>query len=91
MTTAGHENVPYVAEFVDGPLEGRVDKFLLIDGKHSPRISMVAAVNSIESLFWYDEVDFREVQGQRHVRYSFDSGDSDPVAVDPDEDLGEPA
>jgi hypothetical protein len=40
---------------------------------------MVAAVDSMESLFWYDQVEAREVQGKLHVRYAFDSGDSDPV------------
>lgn len=91
MTTTEPGNVPYIAEFIDGPLEGRTDQFLLIGGKHSPRLSMVAAVNSLESLFWYDEVDSRDVQGELHVRYTFDASESDPVAVDPDEDLGEPA
>lgn len=91
MTSTDRMNVPYVAEFIDGPLEGRVDQFLLINGKHSPRISMVAAVSSLESLFWYDEVDSRDVHGKLHVRYTFDASESDPVATDPDEDLGEPA
>ena len=90
MTSTDRVNVPYVAEFIDGPLEGRVDEFLLIEGKHKPRISMVAAVNSLESLFWYNEVDSRDIQGELHVRYSFDPTESDPVAVDADEDLGEP-
>ncbi|HZK58676.1 MAG TPA: hypothetical protein VFC59_02220 [Cryobacterium sp.] len=78
MTTSDAANVVYTAEFVDGPLEGQTDSRVLVHGKHAPRISMVAAVDGMESLFWYDEVDSRDVQGRLHVRYRFDAGDSDP-------------
>ena len=40
---------------------------------------MVAAVDGLESLFWYDAVDERQVNGQLRVRFHFDAGDSDPV------------
>jgi hypothetical protein len=89
MTSPDAANVPYVAEFLDGPLEGRVDLRVLVDGKHSPRISMIAAVDSMESVFWYNEVDARDVQGELHVRYAFDPSESDPVESDPEGDLGE--
>jgi hypothetical protein len=79
MTTPQSENTEYTVEFVDGPLEGQTDSRVLLHGKHDARISMVAAVDSMESLFWYDEVDNREVQGKLHVRYAFDSSDSDPI------------
>jgi hypothetical protein len=39
---------------------------------------MVSLVEGIETLFWYDEVDERDVQGRIHVRYRFDATDSDP-------------
>ncbi|TFD94130.1 hypothetical protein E3T61_03860 [Cryobacterium lactosi] len=79
MTTPQSENTEYIVEFVDGPLEGQAETRVLLHGEHDARISMVAAVDSMESLFWYDEVDSREVQGKLHVRYAFDSSDSDPV------------
>ncbi|MCU1444787.1 hypothetical protein [Cryobacterium sp.] len=82
MTTPENENTEYTVEFVDGPLEGQSDTRVLLHGAHDQRISMLAAVDSMESLFWYDEVDSREVQGKLHVRYAFDSGDSDPVGSD---------
>ena len=69
----------YIAEFVDGPLEGQIDSRALVRGKHAPRISMVAAVGGLESVFWYDEINERDVNGQRRVRYAFDKGDSDPI------------
>ncbi|MDJ0378647.1 hypothetical protein [Cryobacterium sp. PH31-L1] len=69
----------YIAEFIDGPLEGQIDSRALVHGKHAPRISMVAAVGGLESVFWYDEVDERDVSGQLRVRYAFDQGESDPV------------
>ncbi|WP_104081511.1 hypothetical protein [Cryobacterium sp. Y11] len=74
----------YIAEFIDGPLEGHTDSRSLLHGKHAPRISMVAAVAGLESVFWYDEVDERDVSGQRRVRYAFDEGESDPVEAEID-------
>lgn len=79
MTNPQSENIEYIVEFVDGPLEGQTDTRVLVHGEHDKRISMVAAVDSMESLFWYDELDSREVQGTLHVRYTFDSSDSDPI------------
>ena len=78
MSGQSTENVIYTAEFVDGPLAGQVDNRVLIHGKHDPRVSMMAAVEGVETLFWYDEVDTRDVQGRLHVRYRFDAGESDP-------------
>ncbi|TFD62696.1 hypothetical protein E3T39_01775 [Cryobacterium suzukii] len=74
----------YIAEFIDGPLEGQIDSRALVRGKHVARISMVAAVAGLESVFWYDEVDQRDVSGQLRVRYSFDEGESDPVDAEVD-------
>jgi hypothetical protein len=74
----------YIAEFIDGPLEGQIDSRVLVRDKHAPRISMVAAVAGLESVFWYDEVDERDVNGQRRVRYAFDRGESDPVEAETD-------
>ena len=78
MADKSTESVLYTAEFVDGPLAGQVDARVLIHGKHEPRVSMMAAVEGVETLFWYDEVDTRDVQGRLPVRYRFDAGESDP-------------
>ena len=47
---------------------------------------MVAAVDGLESLFWYDRVDEREVGGALRVRFRFDAADSDPVESDDEND-----
>lgn len=75
----------YVAEFIDGPLEGDFEHRALVGGKPEPRVGMLAAVDGLESLFWYDAVDEREVNGQLRVRFRFDAGDSDPVEYDEDD------
>ncbi|MFT2816034.1 hypothetical protein [Leifsonia sp. A12D58] len=80
----------YIAEFIDGPLEGHVDSRVFIHGKHSPRISMVVAVEGLESLLWYDEVDNRDVEGELHVRYAFDASDSDPYVVEDGHEIDYP-
>jgi len=75
----------YVAEFIDGPLEGDFEHRVLVGGKAEARIGMMAAVDGLESLFWYDAVDEREVNGQLRVRFRFDADDSDPVEFDEDD------
>jgi hypothetical protein len=86
MSTADPQDTVYVAEFIDGPLEGDVESRVLIGGKHERRLGMVAAVDGLESLFWYDATEERDVSGQLHVRYRFDAGDSDPVQSDDEND-----
>lgn len=76
----------YLAEFLDGPLEGEYVPRVLVDGKPDQRVGMVAAVEGLESLFWYDAVDESEVGGRLRVRYRFDAGDSDPVEADDEND-----
>ncbi|MFF2276575.1 hypothetical protein [Agromyces sp. NPDC058126] len=76
----------YVAEFIDGPLEGEFDHRALVAGKAERRIGMVAAVDGLESLFWYDAVDDRQVNGELRVRFRFDADDSDPVESDDEND-----
>lgn len=78
MTGKSTEDVVYTAEFIDGPLAGQVDSRVMLHGGHEPRVSMMAAVEGVETLFWYDEEDTRDVQGRLHVRYRFDAGESDP-------------
>jgi hypothetical protein len=81
--TAGAE---YVAEFIDGPLDGDFERRVLVGGKPERRVGMVAAVDGLESLFWYDAVDERQVNGQLRVRFRFDADDSDPVEYDDEND-----
>ncbi len=67
----------YVAEFIDGPFEGRVEHRILVDGKHDDEISEMATFGGQDRLFWYTAEDSREVQGVPHVRYRWDERDSD--------------
>lgn len=76
----------YVAEFIDGPLEGEFDHRALVGGKAERRVGMVAAVDGLESLFWYDAVEERQVNGELRVRFRFDADDSDPVESDDEND-----
>ncbi|UIP58832.1 hypothetical protein [Agromyces marinus] len=76
----------YVAEFIDGPLEGDFEQRALVGGSHEERVGMVAAVDGLESLFWYDAVDRRDVGGQLRVRFRFDPAGSDPVESDEEND-----
>jgi hypothetical protein len=87
MTSPDSANPVYLAEFIDGPFEGRTEVRAYVDGKHEPQISMMAAVETLESLFWYTEVDSRDVQGELHVRYRFDPRESDSPVSDPDQKL----
>ena len=76
----------YVAEFIDGPLEGDFEQRALVGGKPEKRVGMVAAVDGLESLFWYDAFEEHEVNGQLRVRFRFDADDSDPVEYDEEND-----
>jgi hypothetical protein len=72
----------YIVEYVDGPLAGESERRYLVRGHFDDRLSAVAAVEGMESLFHYIAVDKREINGQLHVRYRFDAPDSDPVEAD---------
>lgn len=76
----------YIVEYIDGPLAGTADRRYLIGGKYDETVSGYAAIDGIESQFEYKAVDTREVQGQLHVRYTFDAPDSDPYESDPEDD-----
>lgn len=84
--TADSAPAEYLAEFLDGPLEGEFDRRALVDGGSEARIGMVAAVDGLESLFWYDRIDEREVAGELRARFRFDPSDSDPVEADEEND-----
>jgi hypothetical protein len=77
MTTADHTDVYYTAEFIDGPLAGTAEERVLVHGKYDDRVSEVALVDGIESIFRYFAVDTRDVAGKLHVHYSFNAPESD--------------
>ncbi|WP_431277323.1 hypothetical protein [Leifsonia poae] len=76
----------YIVEYVDGPLAGTTDRRLLIDGKVDERVSAVAAIEGLESVFWYVAGDVRTIGGEQYVKYSFDAPDSDPVETEKEEE-----
>ncbi|MET4159127.1 hypothetical protein [Agromyces sp. PvR057] len=86
MTDDTSTEVEYIAEYVDGPLAGTADRRVLIDGAIEQRVSTVAAVQGIESIFWYVAGDERTVGDERYVKYHFDPSESDPVQAEPDEE-----
>jgi hypothetical protein len=86
MSESERESVEYVVEYVDGPLAGETERRVLIDGAYDERIGAIAAVEGLESTFWYVAGATREVQGELYVAYSFDAPDSDPVESDPDDE-----
>jgi hypothetical protein len=86
MTDSERTDVEYIVDYVDGPLAGESDRRVLIRGKFDDRIGAVAAVEGLESLFWYVAGETREIQGELHVNYTFDAPDSDPVEADPDDE-----
>ena len=76
----------YIVEYVDGPLAGTAERRVLVGGRYDDTVSAYAAIDGIESQFEYKVVDTREIQGELHVRYSFDAPDSDPFESDPEDD-----
>ena len=83
--SADRAGTDYVAEFIDGPLEGEFEHRILVSGKPESRVGMLAAIDGLESLFWYDAIEQREVNGQLRVRFRFDADDSDPAEFDEDD------
>jgi hypothetical protein len=77
MTTANHADVYFTAEFINGPLANTSERRVLVRGTHDERLSMVALVDGMESIFRYVATGTKEVAGSLHVQYSFDQPDSD--------------
>jgi hypothetical protein len=77
----------YVAEYLDGPLEGTTEHRFLIDGEPEPRLTQVALVDGTEGLFDYVAGESRELNGERYVQFHFDAKDSDTLQgqADPNE------
>jgi hypothetical protein len=82
MSTEQPVDPQYIVEYIDGPLAGNSDRRYLVGGEYDQRLSAVAAIEGMESLFHYVAADSREINGQLHVRYRFDAPDSDPVEAD---------
>ncbi|CAB4909488.1 MAG: hypothetical protein F2808_07115 [Actinobacteria bacterium] len=78
MTTPNHTDVFFTAEFIDGPLTGDSEERVLVHGTHDEKLSVVALVDGLESIFRYSAVEAREISGKLHVTYSFDQASSDP-------------
>ncbi|GAB3577300.1 hypothetical protein GCM10027406_11440 [Leifsonia lichenia] len=86
MTAAEQTETEYIVEYVDGPLAGTTERRLLIGGTVDERIGAVAAIEGLESLFWYVAGAERTVNGEKYVSYSFDAPDSDPVETEKEEE-----
>lgn len=73
----------YVVQYLDGPMAGTSGRRALVAGKIEPRIDVIAAVEGLESIYWYEVVEDRTVDGEILATYRFDPLDSDPVEHDP--------
>ncbi|MEN0084269.1 MAG: hypothetical protein AAGC66_05850 [Leifsonia sp.] len=84
--TDARQDPEYIVEYADGPLVGQTDRRFLVDGKVDERIGVIAAVEGLESTFWYVKGEEREANGERLVSYHFDQPDSDPVEADQEDE-----
>lgn len=82
------EPAKYVAEYLDGPLEGTTEHRFLQDGAPEERVTQYALVDGTDARFEYVAGDTRELNGEQFVRYSFAADASDPLQgqADPDEE-----
>ena len=78
MTTPDHTDVFFTAEFIDGPLAGDTEERVLVHGTNDEKLSVVALVDGIESIFRYTAVESRDLAGKLHVTYTFNEASSDP-------------
>ncbi len=75
----------YVVRYLDGPLAGSSNHRSLVDGRVERRIDVIAAVEGLESIYWYELAAERTVDGDILATYRFDASGSDPVEPDADE------
>ena len=87
-TSSSADSGRYVAEYLDGPLEGTTEHRFLQDGRPEPRITQYALVDGTDAAFEYVAGESRELNGEELVRYSFDAAGSDPLQgqADPNEE-----
>lgn len=88
MSDTSTEPGKYVAEYLDGPLEGTTEHRFLQDGAPEPRVTQYALVDGTDAMFEYVAGERRELNGEQYVQYSFDSKDSDNLQgqADPNEE-----
>ncbi len=86
--SAKAEPAKYVAEYLDGPLEGTTEHRFLEGGEPEARVTQYALVDGTDAMFEYVAGETRELNGEQFVKYSFDSKDSDPLQgqADPDDE-----
>ncbi|ANF30498.1 hypothetical protein A0130_01335 [Leifsonia xyli] len=84
--TDARQDPEYIVEYVDGPLVGQTDRRFLVDGEVDERIGVIAAVEGLESTFWYVAGDRRQSGDDLLVEYHFDQPDSDPVEADQEDE-----
>jgi hypothetical protein len=87
MSDTSTEPAKYVAEYLDGPLEGTTEHRYLEDGEPEARVTQYALVDGTDAMFEYVAGETREINGERFVQYSFDQKDSDVLQgqADPNE------
>ncbi|HEY0374082.1 MAG TPA: hypothetical protein VGC94_04755 [Amnibacterium sp.] len=87
-STPSAEPDRYVAEYLDGPLEGTTEHRYLIEGQPEQRLTQVALVDGTEALFDYVAGETRELNGEQYVQFRFDAKDSDNLQgqADPNEE-----
>ena len=87
-STPSAEPDRYVAEYLDGPLEGTTEHRYLIEGQPEQRLTQVALVDGTEALFDYVAGETRELNGEQYVQFHFDAKDSDNLQgqADPNEE-----
>ena len=88
MSDTSSDSNQYVAEYLDGPLEGTTEHRFLQDGGIEPRVTQYALVDGTDAMFEYVAGEQRELNGQQYVQYSFDAKDSDNLQgqADPNEE-----
>lgn len=88
MSDTPSEAKKYVAEYLDGPLEGTTEHRFLEDGKPEERITQYALVDGTDAQFDYAVSSARELNGEQFVSYRFDAKGSDPLQgqADPNEE-----
>ena len=84
--TDARQDPEYIVEYADGPLAGQTDRRFLVDGEVDERIGVIAAVEGLESTFWYVAGDRRRSGDDLLVEYHFDQPDSDPVEADQEDE-----
>jgi hypothetical protein len=88
MSDTSTEPAKYVAEYLDGPLEGTTEHRYLENGAIEQRVTQYALVDGTDAMFEYVAGATRELNGEQYVQYSFDQKDSDVLQgqADPDDE-----